>query len=404
MLIPLGTDRGLRRSAIVTPALVVLTVVAYLAMAFLERTDVELHERLWTTFWVVGGDGFRWWQPFTSTLLHAGLLHLGGNMLFLWVFGPPVEDRLGRVGFGVLYVAGAYAAGLLHAGFEREWVEMIQAWRYTAAVGASGAIAAVTGAFLVYFPRTVIRCFWILGFGVIGVPAWWFIGFAIAWNLMATGIGADTGVAYLAHLGGYALGFGVAFVLLAFRFSPSEPYDLFSMFRQAHRRRQFRAAAEVAERSRKKVQARPAMMGSATARARDEIAARRAEISRLLAKDKGAEACAAYRSLVADHADDGGAGTLARKAQYDIAARFVQAGEDADAAGAYERFLAAYPDDREAGMIGVLLARLWARTGRAGEAESSLRALAGQDEDADLRGLAQQELDALMGAQKESNA
>ncbi len=403
MLIPLGTDRGVRRRAIVTPAIAVLTVLAYMAMEVVQQTNPDLAVRLLRTFWVVGGDDFRWWQPVTSTLLHGGLLHLLGNMLFLWVFGPPVEDRLGRFGFLVLYVAGAFAAGGLHATFEREVFEEINQVRYIPAVGASGAIAAVTGAFLVYFPKTVIRCFFFIGLTIVGVPAWWFIGMAIAWNVFAQGLGVDRGVAYLAHLGGYALGFVVAFVMLAIGASAREPYDLFSMFKQSQRRRQFRAAAGQAER-RPSARARPdAELSPARVRVREEIAARRAEISRLMAEGEHDAALAAYRALVGEHADDGGAATLSRQAQYDIAARFVQAGDDADAAGAYERFLAAYPSDREAGAIGVLLARLWVRLGREGDAVAALRAIAsGQDADAAL--LARAELESMGWAPEESSA
>ncbi len=403
VLIPLGTDRGLRRPALVTPVIILITVVAYLAMSVLEAVNPDEHERLLTLFWVVGGDEFRWWQPVTSTLLHGGLWHLGGNMLFLWVFGQAVEDRLGRVGYIVLYVAGAFAAGGLHAAFERTWEPAYQVYLYHPAVGASGAIAAVTGAFLVYFPRTVIKCFFFFGLSVVGVPAWWFIGLAICWNLFSHGLGVDRGVAYLAHLGGYGLGFSVAFAMLAIGASPREPYDLFSMFKQAKRRRQFRAAASGMDPA-ARVRATPEKGESrAQVRVREEIAQRRAAIARMLAEGQHAEAMDAYRALVRDHEADVGLTTLSRQAQYDLAARFVQEGADADAAGAYERFLTAYPKDREAGVIGVLLARLWARLGRADDAVGALReAAAGTDEG--VRELARAELESMGHSLEESNA
>lgn len=386
-----------------TPAIAALTVLAYVAMEVLRQTDPDLAGRLLRTFWVIGGDDFRWWQPVTSTLLHGGLVHLLGNMLFLWVFGPPVEDRLGRLGFLVLYVAGAFAAGGLHATFERHVIAELQQTIYVPAVGASGAIAAVTGAFLVYFPKTVIRCFFFIGLAVVGVPAWWFIGLAIAWNLFAQGLGVDRGVAYLAHLGGYALGFMVAFAMLAIGASPREPYDLVSMFKQSQRRRQFRAAAGEMQRGVKPRTKPDAELSPAKVKVREEIAARRAEISRLMAQGEHDEAMAAYRALVGEHADDGGAATLARQAQYDIAARFVQAGDDADAAGAYERLLKAYPQDREAGVIAVLLARLWVRTGRESDAVASLRAIV-EGPDVEAAALARAELESMGQSPEESNA
>lgn len=432
MLIPLGTDRGVRRSALVTPALVVATVVCSCAMFVLQKTDPDLHARLLHQLWVVGGDEFRWWQPVTATLLHGDLLHLAGNVLFLWVFGQAVEDRFGRLGFLALYVAGAYASGLAHAGLERAWFELPSIvtgpeavrvfaesrgiteqaareilesaragrgmWVPVPAVGASGAIAAVTGAFLVLFPRTTIRCFWIFGLNVIGVPAWWFIGLAIAWNVFAQGLGVDRGVAYLAHLGGYAFGFGCAFVLLALRVFPREPYDLFTVFRQAHRRRQFRAASATAVPRPQAAAARP----SVQTRSIDELAERRAEVSRLLAEGDEPAAVEAYRALVRDYAHRPGPTTLSRSAQYRVAAYLYQHDRYAEAGEAYERFLDAYPGDREADAIRVLLARLWGvHLGRGGDAREALGRVIEKTADPDVRALAEGELAALAGAEED---
>jgi len=415
-----------RRSAPVTGALVAFTVACSVAMFVLERADPGLHDRLLHTFWVVGGEGFRWWQPATSTLLHGDWLHLLGNMVFLWAFGQAVEDRFGRVGFLVLYLAGAYAAGGLHAAFERVWVQpMVFAdpasislfaeaqgisveaareaferarsaggmWSYVPAIGASGAIAAVTGAFLVLFPRTNIRCLWLLGLGVVHVPAWWLIGFSIVWNLVAQGIGTDGGVAHLAHLGGYAFGFACAFTLLALRVFPREPYDLFTVFRQAHRRRQFRAVNTEAARPRPEAAAAKA---PELTRSIDELAERRAEVSRLIAGDEDAAASEAYLKLVRDYAHRPGPTTLSRTAQFRVAAYLFQNDLAAEAAEAYERFLEAYPGDREAEAVRVLLARLWGgRLGRAEEARAMLVKLIEETGDPGVRTLAKDELAAL---------
>lgn len=411
-----------------TPALVALTVACSAAMFVLDRADPATHDRVLHTFWVVGGDGFRWWQPFTSTLLHADLLHLAGNMLFLWVFGQAVEDRFGRVGFLALYVVGAYAAGGVHAAFERVWVEPMiftdpasiaawaeaqgipleaarealerahaagGMWSYVPAIGASGAIAAVTGAFLVLFPRTNIRCFWIFWLGVGNVPAWWFIGFAIAWNVMAQGVGVDRGVAYLAHLGGYAFGFGCAFTLLALRVFPREPYDLFTVFRQAHRRRQFRAVHAEAALSRPEA---AAAKSPHQTRSIDELAERRAEVSRLIAEGDDGAAAEAYLALARDYAHRPGPTTLSRSAQYRVAAYLFQNGRAKEAAEAYERFLDAYPGDREADAIRVLLARLWGGSlGRGEDARAMLGKVIAETADPGVRALASEELTALVG-------
>ena len=427
MLIPIGTDRGTRRTPVVTGTLVALTVFAYAAMYVLEQSNPETYRRLLHTFWVVGGSGFRWWQPITSTFLHAGLIHLIGNMVFLWVFGPPVEDRYGRVGFLILYVLGAYAAGGLHAAFERQAIhpgdvrldpaairayaeaqgltleqahqiivaamQGVPKWIYTPAVGASGAIAAVTGAFLVLFPRTQVRSLWLLGLGVVNVPAWWIIGLAIAFNLLSHTLGIDRGIAYLAHLGGYTLGFGLSVVLLAVRVFPREPYDLLTIFKQAQRRRQFRAATASGVTRPEKAAAHK---DDATARAIDDLAERRALVSTLLHEDDEEGAANAYRELVRDYAHKRGATTLSRSAQYRLAAYLFAQGRHEEAAGAFEHFLEAYPADREADAIRVLLARiLGEHLGRAGEAREILSGVIANSGDPGAKDLARQELEAL---------
>src|SRR5690606_10854959 len=120
-------------------------------------------------------------------------LHVLGNMLILWVFGTSVEDRLTRWWFLAFYLVGGAAAGAAHALLES-----------SPALGASGAVAAVTGAAIVLFPRSNVKCivfFFIIG--IFNIPAWIFIAFAIAKDIFFAGLGGGN-VAYFAHLGGYA--------------------------------------------------------------------------------------------------------------------------------------------------------------------------------------------------------
>ncbi|MDP1661544.1 MAG: rhomboid family intramembrane serine protease, partial [Phycisphaerales bacterium] len=173
----------------------------------------------------------------TYQFLHAGFLHLIGNMLFLWVFGPAVEDRFGRVGFLLFYLVGGALAGLAHALFEASPV-----------IGASGAIAAVTGAFLVLFPRTHIKVFlFFVMVGVIELPAWIFLALAVAKDLWGLGTHGE-GVAFLAHLGGYTVGATVAVALLLTRALPDEDWSLLAVFKQQARRAEFRRLAGEADR------------------------------------------------------------------------------------------------------------------------------------------------------------
>ena len=129
--------------------------------------------------------------------LHGGILHLGGNMLFLWVFGNNVEDRLGPVGYLAFYLlAGVVATGAHLA---------IQPQSTVPVIGASGAIAGVMGAYLVWFPNVPIRTLVFLGFLVFfpEIRAKWLLGF---WFVSQFFVSPNDGVAWMAHVGGFVVG------------------------------------------------------------------------------------------------------------------------------------------------------------------------------------------------------
>ena len=143
---------------------------------------------------------------FTGMFSHAGLLHLGGNMLFLWIFGNNVEDAMGRGRFLAFYLLGGIAAlgGQILVGPD----EMVPT------LGASGAVAAVLGGYLLLYPRArvVTIVFLILFFTVIELPAIAFLGIWIAQQALfgaadlTNPTGGGGGVAYFAHSGGFACG------------------------------------------------------------------------------------------------------------------------------------------------------------------------------------------------------
>ncbi len=138
--------------------------------------------------------------PFSSMFMHGGLLHLGGNMLFLWIFGNNVEDATGHVKFALFYLLGGLVALALHV--------MTDFNSTTPTLGASGAIAAVLGAYAVLFPRArvVTVIFIVFFFTILELPALlvlggWFLLQALSASMDATG-----GVAYFAHIGGFLFG------------------------------------------------------------------------------------------------------------------------------------------------------------------------------------------------------
>ena len=148
-----------------------------------------------------------WTTAFTAMFMHGGLLHLGGNMLFLWIFGNNIEDRLGYIKFPIFYVLGGIAALALQT--------LVGPNSQVPTLGASGAIAAVLGAYIVLYPRArvVTVIFIIFFFTILELPAMvvlglWFLQQAVFgyFDLAQPGSGGGGGVAYFAHLGGFVFG------------------------------------------------------------------------------------------------------------------------------------------------------------------------------------------------------
>jgi membrane associated rhomboid family serine protease len=387
VLIPLGTDRPIRRPSAVTPALVLLTIAAYVGQAYARSQGVE--QDLLNRFAVQSGDGFALYRTITYAFLHGDIWHIGGNMLFLWVFGRPVEDRLGRLGFLGLYLAGSVASGL-----GQVWLDG------NPAIGASGAVSAVTGAFLVLFPKTRIRVLWFLILiTMMMAPAWFFIGLQIAWNIFASVSGSVGNVATAAHLAGYAFGFAVAFTLLVTGVLPREPYDLFSISKHAKRRREFQAAGRMADRT---MVARPAARKQPKPKPLDEhseaVAEARAAVSSALSRNAMDEAVDAYRTLIEKHSASRPAVTLARNAQYRIGTHLASKGDNQLAMRAFDDFLGAYPSDPESPQIRVLVARMCVAIGATGRARRLLAEAIETSKDDDLKALAEAELAELGGS------
>ena len=170
------------------------------------------------------------WQFVTYAFLHSGFLHIIGNMFFLYLFGNNVNDKLGHFGYLCFYLAGAVFSAVGHTLINN-----------TPVLGASGAVAAVTGAYLVLFPQTLVTIFyWLLWFiDTIEVPALYFIAFKMIFldNIIAR---YTTNVAYDAHLAGYAFGIITSLALLATGLTATSRFDLWAMIKQWNRRRQYR--------------------------------------------------------------------------------------------------------------------------------------------------------------------
>ena len=205
MFIPLRDENPTSRLPVVTVALIVLNTAVFLLQAAAPRGLESAAFRFGAVPYAIVHfrDAAAAAVPplltlVTSMFLHASLFHLAGNMLYLWIFGNNIEDRLGHVRFALFYLAGGAAAALTHILFEPgSRVPMI---------GASGAIAAVLGAYFLLYPRARVKVFVFLIFyiDVVAVPAGVVLGLWFVMQVLNVGMGG--GVAWFAHIGGFLAG------------------------------------------------------------------------------------------------------------------------------------------------------------------------------------------------------
>jgi membrane associated rhomboid family serine protease len=208
---PIGDDnvKGAGPSY-VTYLFIAINVVVFLFQVTLDPSATQSFINRWGVIPVEILQGNQLLTLLTSMFLHGGWLHLIGNMLFLWVFGDNIEHTLGHLGFAVFYLAGGLAASMAHI--------LLNADSTIPSVGASGAIAAILGAYIVWFPGSRVRML-ILGFmRVTQTSALVFLGIWFITQLFS-GVAsiAETaqtgGVAFWAHIGGFVFGLAVGFAL-----------------------------------------------------------------------------------------------------------------------------------------------------------------------------------------------
>jgi membrane associated rhomboid family serine protease len=294
-------------------------------------------------------------------------IHLIGNMLALYIFGNNVNDRLGHVGYLALYLAGAVFAGvgcvLLPATFGR-------------VIGASGAVMAVTGAYLVLFPRSHITLMYVLVIvnGVIDIPCMYLVSFFVALDI-AMNLAGSSGVAHTAHVWGAMLGFGVCVGLLALRLLPRDPFDFLALVHRWNRRRQYQS---LVARGFDPFGPRPVI----TIQRADQPAAAdreiydatvekikelRAQVHEAIAHHNLPHAAILYIELKTIDPDQ----VLSRQAQLDVANQLASQQFHIQAADAYEQFLRHYPNfgqiEHVELMLGLICARYLNRKARAKE-------------------------------------
>lgn len=199
-LIPLGdASRRPGRSATITILLIVINVFVFL----LELGGGRHFLLMWSAIPVRLTHGHHAVTLLTSMFMHSGWMHIIGNMVYLWAFGPEIEDAMGSFRFLLFYLGGGLVAMFAQVASDP--------FSSIPVLGASGAIAAVMGAFLVTYPRDRIRTllFFLILFRVASIPAAILIGFWFLIQLLNFGAVAEVrsgGVAYLAHIAGFLFG------------------------------------------------------------------------------------------------------------------------------------------------------------------------------------------------------
>ncbi len=205
-MFPIGDDDSAERTVpIVTYLLIALNVLFF----FVELSGGEPFIEQWSVVprRLTANPGADFITIFTSMFMHGGWVHLGGNMLYLWIFGDNVEDRFGHAKFALFYLLCGIAATFAQVVFN--------AGSNVPNLGASGAIAGVLAAYIILFPRGQVKV--LMGRGVVPMPALVVIGLWIVLQFV-NGIGSiaqttDTGgVAYMAHIGGFVAGLLLTFV------------------------------------------------------------------------------------------------------------------------------------------------------------------------------------------------
>ena len=293
------------------------------------------------------------WQFVSYAFLHGSLMHIIGNMFFLYLFGNNVNDKLGHIGYLCFYLAGAVFSGIGHTLLSSAPV-----------LGASGAIAAVTGAYLVLFPQTLITVFyWLLFFiDTFEVPALYFIGFKlIFWdNIMERRI---PGIAHGAHLSGYTFGILAMLGMLATGLLSRSGFDLWSMIKRWDQRRRYRDVVAsgydpfTGQDRTRWIKSEEKKKTPAQQEQEEKIKQLRSEIGSRLAQRNLPAAAEAYLALILLDSQQ----VLPRQYLLDIANQLAGDNRPDEAAQAYEKFLTHYGNYEYAEQVELMLGILYSR-------------------------------------------
>lgn len=231
-MIPIRTDSPLRSTPYMNWALIVANVVVWVAQSVGGSRLADGGGTAWYYGYTLSAMQPELWHFVTYGFLHAGAMHLVSNMLFLYIFGNNVNDKMGHVGYLAFYLSSVIASGLAFVLWSHDGNPVL---------GASGGVAAVVGGYMILFPRaniTIFSLFFIIG--TFEIPSLWFVLAFFAKDLI--GLSGQSNVAHSAHVGGTLFGMAVCFALLASHLLPRDQYDVLAMVKRWNRRRAYRDA------------------------------------------------------------------------------------------------------------------------------------------------------------------
>jgi len=364
-MLPIRTSIQPRRTPYANYALIAVNVIAF----FLtygphpeiiggQLATVPVHH--WAKQFMLTPAEARLWQFLSYAFLHGGILHIFGNMFFLYIFGNNVNDKIGHLGYLFFYLAGAVFSGLGHA--------VIHSSSSIPTLGASGAVAAMTGAYLVLFPQTLITVlYWFFFIGTVEVPALYFIIFKLViWDNIFEPRFAPANIAYSAHLTGYAFGIAATLVLLATGLLSGSSYDLWAMIKRWNRRRQYRDVVssgydpftdQIGRKPIKVPELKKNRYGQAQQQKEEKIQGLRNDISTRILERNLPAAAETYLELMRLDNNQ----ILPRQHLLDIANQFASDNKPAEAAQAYEQFLTHYSNYEYVEQVELMLGLLYSR-------------------------------------------
>jgi membrane associated rhomboid family serine protease len=285
-------------------------------------------------------------QFFSYPFLHGNLTHLAGNMLFLYIFGNNVNDKMGQLGYLAFYMAGGIFAGIFYVLTDHHGAPVI---------GASGAVAAITGAYLVLFPRSNITvAFFLFYIAMVEIQSLWFILLFFAMDIFMSG-GGDS-VAHMAHIGGTLFGASICLLLVITHLIARDQFDVWALVQRWNKRRQYRDMVSKGYDPFNYVP--PERDGR---RLPDAILAQvqtvRAQISDALGKRDMESAAKLYLELKSLDSTQ----VMSRQGQLDIATQLHHTSQYPQAAEAYEGWLKTYPTGDRLGHVQLALGLVYAR-------------------------------------------